>query len=84
MKTFFDWTTIALFGVLVVLFLQRSADPQGPRDKIYQYAPPALGCAIANYLGNNGEQIAAIAVIVLSVGYTLFVLDPFRSDRPPL
>lgn len=77
MQTFFDWATMAVFGGLVVLFLQRSAGPEDSHDKIYHYAPPALGCALANYLGNNDYRVFAIAILLMVVGYILFVLNPF-------
>ena len=80
MQTIFDWITMAVFGGLVVLFLQRSAGPEDRHDKMYHYVPPALGCAAANYLGNNGQQTVAIVIILAVVGYILFVLHPF-GDR---
>ena len=50
MQTVYDWLTIAIFAGLIVLFLQRS---QGPaRDTIVQYLVPAVGCMVANQLGN--------------------------------
>ena len=52
MENVYDWITVAIFVGLAVLFLQRSSEEE-PRDKIYHYAPPAIGCAIANYLGNE-------------------------------
>jgi hypothetical protein len=81
MQTFFDWVTMAIFGGMVVLFLQRSVGPQSPQDKIYYYIPPALGCAIANYLGNNDQKTVAIVIVVAIVGYILFILKPFGSAR---
>jgi len=77
MQTIFDWVTMVIFGGLVVLFLQRSAGPEDPRDKMWHYLPPALGCALANYLGNNDQRTIAIAITVAVVGYILFVLQPF-------
>jgi hypothetical protein len=76
MQTIFDWVTMVIFGGLVVLFLQRSAGPEDPRDKMWHYLPPALGCAVANYLGNNDQRAIAIAITVAVVGYILFVLQP--------
>lgn len=77
MQTIFDWVTMAIFGGLVVLFLQRSAGPEDPRDKMWHYLPPALGCATANYLGNNDQRTIGIAIVVAVVGYIIFVLHPF-------
>lgn len=78
MSTIFDWVTMIIFGGMVVLFLQRSMAPARSSDTIFHYFPPALGCAIANYLGNEGQQIAAIALIIAVIGYILFVLKPFE------
>ena len=77
MQTIFDWVTMAIFGGLVVLFLQRSAGPEDDRDKMWHYLPPALGCAAANYLGNNDQRTIAIALTLAVVGYILFILQPF-------
>ena len=77
MNSIFDWITMLIFGGLVVLFLQRSVGPAHPHDKIYHYLPPALGCAIADYLGNNDQRIAAIALTIAVVGYILLFMKPF-------
>ena len=77
MNSIFDWVTMLIFGGLVVLFLQRSVGPEHPNDKIYHYLPPALGCAIADYLGNNNQRIAAIALTIVVVGYILLFMKPF-------
>ena len=77
MQTIFDWVTMAVFSGLVVLFLNRSMAPEEKQDNIYHYAPPALGCAIANYLGNHDQRMVAIAIIIAAVGYILFFLHPF-------
>lgn len=78
MSTIFDWVTMAIFGAMVVLFLQRSMGPARASDTIFHYFPPALGCAIANYLGNEGQPVPAIALIIAVVGYIIFILKPFE------
>lgn len=78
METVFDWITLALFGGLVVLFLERSAQAE-PSDNIWQYLPPALGCAVANYLGNHEQRIVASAIIVGAIAYVHVVLKPFGN-----
>jgi uncharacterized membrane protein YeaQ/YmgE (transglycosylase-associated protein family) len=78
MSTIFDWVTMAIFGAMVVLFLQRSMGPTRASDTILHYFPPALGCAIANYLGNEGQPVPAIALIIAVVGYIIFILKPFE------
>lgn len=77
MTTIYDWVTMLVFGGLVILFLQRSMGPPSPSDRIYHYLPPALGCAVANWLGNHGHAAPAIALIIVIVGYILFFMKPF-------
>lgn len=78
MNTVYDWLTVAAFGALVVLFLHRSVEDK-PRDHAYQYAPPVLGCPLANYLGNHGYDLLAV-VVLLAIGvYVAFVLEPFGN-----
>ena len=46
MSTIFDWVTMAIFGAMVVLFLQRSMGPARASDTIFHYFPPALSALI--------------------------------------
>jgi hypothetical protein len=78
MSTIYDLVTIILFAGLVVLFLQRSVSPE-PQDKMYQYAPPAIGCAVANYLGNAHQDAWAVIIIACVLAYFIFVLKPFMG-----
>ena len=73
METVWDWVTVFAFAGLVTLMLQRSSEDE-PRDKLWQYAPPAVGCAVANYLGNEGVQWAALLILVAVVVYIFVVL----------
>lgn len=75
METVYDWVTVVAFAGLVTLFLQRSS-LETPPDTIWQYLPPAIGCAAANYCGNEGYEVAAIAIMVGVAGYVAFVLKP--------
>ena len=79
MKTIYDWLTVAVFAVLIVVLLQRSVGPQENEDKLYHYFLPALGCGVANYLGNEGQDLAAILVLAAAVAYALHFLRPRRS-----
>jgi hypothetical protein len=81
MGTIYDWASMAVFGGLVVLFLQRSMSEQEPQDKIIHYLPPALGCALANYLGNNGQGLIAWLLILAVVAYIIHILKPFRLTQ---
>ena len=76
MQTVFDWLSLALFAGLAVLYLQRSVAPES-RDRIVDYLPPAIGCALANYLGNSGHPIVAVLCLVVVIANILIVLKPF-------
>jgi hypothetical protein len=76
METIYDWITVAIFGGMVVLFLQRSTQAE-PKDTLIQYLPPAVGCAIANYVGNHGQGPLSAAIVVAVLVYILIVLKPF-------
>lgn len=80
MNTLYDWLTVAFFGGLIVLFLQRSSQ-ETHTDHLWQYLPPALGCAVANYFGNQGYGIVAMTVLVASAAYVFYVLKPFPLGR---
>lgn len=82
METPYDWVTVAFFSALVLLYLQRSA-MDNPPDKVWQYLPPAVGCALANWLGNEGHAIPAVLVLVGVIGYTWYVLKPFSALSDP-
>jgi len=76
MNTAFDWIALGIFGGLIVLFLDRSSKPE-PTDHLWQYLVPAVGCAIANYAGNHGMPVVAVAVIVGILVYIQVILKPF-------
>ena len=73
METIWDWLTVFLFAGLATLLLQRSSADE-PQDKLWHYAPPALGCAAANYLGNHGQPIIAGLLLAAVVVYVFVVL----------
>ena len=75
MKTIYDILTVLIFGGLVTLFLHRSQAEQ-PKDQISLYLPAAVGCAIVNYLGNNGYQIVAVLGLTAILMYIWYVLKP--------
>ena len=86
METVWDWVTIICFGGLVVLMLQRSVEER-TRDHLMEYLFPALGCAVANYLGNHYSDIGAALVLVLVGVYVFKVLKfppigPNKIDGP--
>lgn len=83
MSTIYDWVTIGIFAGLIVLFLQRSTD-EGPEvDSIWHYLPPSIGCAVANYFGNKEQHLIAIAILVATLGFIFYFLQPFRVKPKP-
>ena len=90
METVYDWVTVAVFAGLIVLFLQRSSGNDEPQDSIWQYLAASVGCAAANYLGNQAVKHGAdgptdyvnhgLAIIVLlgTLAYIWIVLKPFK------
>jgi len=77
MQTVYDWVTVAIFAGLVVLYLNRSMAPPGAQDRIISYLPPAIGCAAANYIGNQGQPLLAAGLTFAVLLYIYFVLKPF-------
>lgn len=73
METVWDWVTVFGFAGLVTLLLQRSSEEE-PRDELWQYGPPAVGFAVANYLGNEGQPWIAGALLVAVAAYIIKVL----------
>jgi hypothetical protein len=78
MQTPYDWVTIAIFAGLIVVFLQRSQADSQVRDSMISYLPPAVGCAVANYLGNEQYHIFAILTVALVLGYIALVIKPYE------
>ena len=78
MQTIYDWLAVAAFAGLIVLFLQRSASDDPP-DRLWQYLPPAIGCAVANYVGNAGYGLAAVLILCGAAAYVFLVLKPGRQ-----
>jgi hypothetical protein len=75
METIFDWLTVLTFAGLAVLYLQRSVAPE-PQDRIWHYLPPAVGCALVNYVGNEGYPVIAAIGLVAVLAYIYYVLKP--------
>lgn len=75
METPYDWITVAIFAGLVVVFLQRSVGDR-EQDSILSYLPAAVGCAVCNWLGNEGHDAFAVAGLVALLAYIWFVIKP--------
>lgn len=83
METVWDWVTVICFGGLVVLMLQRSVEEK-VQDHLMEYLFPALGCAVANYIGNHYSDAGA-AVALLVVGayvYKVLKWPPIGANHP--
>jgi hypothetical protein len=71
-----------IFAGLITLFLSRSAMPDLEDDSLVHYLVPSAGCAVANWLGNEGHEVwgaLLIAAVLLYVGNFLFR----RRPSPP-
>lgn len=73
-ETIWDWITVFAFAGLATLLMQRSAEEE-PRDQLWQYAPPAVGCALVNYIGNEGYHAPAAILFVGVIVYIFKVLN---------
>lgn len=80
MTTVFDWLSMAVFAGLIVLFLQRSTD-ETPKDKLWQYLIPSVGCAVVNFLGNEGHTVIAVLLLLSVLIYIHIVLKPLDQFR---
>jgi hypothetical protein len=79
MDTIYDWLSLAIFAGLIVLFLQRSTSERTDNDvSLFYYLGAGAGCAVANYFGNQGQDIIAIVLLVATVGFIAYFLKPFQ------
>ena len=69
MQTFFDWTTVGLFLVIAGLFFYRN---QHREENIFKYLVPSVGCATANWFGNNHYVAVAFFFIALVVAFIVW------------
>ena len=83
METVYDWLTVAVFGFLVILFLHRSVDVDDPKDHLWQYLLAGVGCAFTNWLGNEGYDILALGVFLVTLAYIYYALRPFPFQSGP-
>jgi Ca2+/Na+ antiporter len=81
MQTIYDWLSLAIFAGLIVLFLQRATSERAERDaSLLYYLGAGAGCAVANYFGNEGQDVVAILLLVATVAFIFFFLKPFRPN----
>ena len=78
MDTIYDWVSLAIFAGLVVLFLQRSTSEHTGKDaSLLYYLGAGVGCAAANYFGNQGQNLVAVGLIMATVAFIIVYLRPF-------
>lgn len=80
MSTVWDWVTLFALAGLATLLLQRSTAEE-ETDKLWHYAPPGIGLAVVNQLGNHGEVVLAVALFVAVLVYIAMVLLRVRLTR---
>lgn len=82
MQTVYDWVSLAIFAGLIVLFLQRSTSDRAEKDaSLLLYLAAGVGCAVANYFGNHGQDIVAILLLAGTLAFIFVCLKPFER-RP--
>ena len=83
METAYDWITIGIFAALIVLFMQRSTSDLEPgADPIWKYLVAGVGCGVSNYLGNSEWHLPAILMIIGTIAFTFYSLQPFSTGHP--
>ena len=84
MQSIYDWLSLAIFAGLIVLFLQRSTSDHSDKDvSLRYYLAAGVGCAVANYFGNKGQDIIAILLLVATVGFIFYFLKPLKGRSNP-
>jgi hypothetical protein len=84
MDTMYDWLSLAIFAGLIVLFLQRSTSDRADNDvSLLYYLGAGVGCAVANYFGNKGQDVIAILLLIATVGFIAYFLKPFQRPSNP-
>ena len=82
METVYDWVSLGIFAGLIVLFLQRSVSDRTEKDApLLFYLVAGAGCAVANYFGNEGQDVIAVAILVATVAFIMYFLKPFNLRR---
>ena len=81
METVYDWVTVAIFAGIIVLFMQRSMSDEVERegDSLWLYLAAGVGCAVANYFGNEGQHVIAVLLIAGTLAFIFYFLKPFSS-----
>ena len=83
METPYDWITVGIFAGLIVLFMQRSTSESADEihDPLWMYLAAGVGCAVSNYIGNEGQHVLAVLAIIATLAFVFHFLKPFRWPR---
>jgi multidrug transporter EmrE-like cation transporter len=79
MKTIYDVISMIIFAGIAVLYLHRSASEEQDQTALWKYAVAAGGCAVADYLGNHDQVVAAVVVFLALIVFSVVMLQPFKS-----
>lgn len=74
METAYDWITMFIFAGLVTRFLQQSIAADNEDASLWHYLLAAVGCAFANWMGNEGMHLPATLTIGLVLAYTAWFI----------
>ena len=80
MKSIYDVVSLIIFAGVALLFLQRSAASGPDPVPLWRYAVAAAGCAAGDVLGNDDQTLAAIAVLIATAVFGVFMLKPFKQS----
>jgi hypothetical protein len=81
METIYDWVSLGIFAGLIVLFLQRSTSDRAERDvSLLYYLAAGIGCAVANYFGDHGQDVVAVILLIATVAFVFYFLKPFERQ----
>lgn len=70
MQTVFDWVSVAIFIATAGTFFYRTQHEWPPLNR---YIGVAIGCMIANELGNLGYFIPALLIIALLIAAVIWL-----------
>jgi len=82
METIYDWITVLIYAGLVTRFLSQAASDDGGDESILHYLVASVACAVANWLGNEGHDAAAIALIAATLAFIWKFIWPGRRSPP--
>jgi hypothetical protein len=82
METIYDWVTVMLFAGLVTHLLASSVRTEADDIPLWKYLLLSGGCALANWLGNEGWDLFAIGVLLAGAAYAWRTFAPDGLQHP--